>query len=307
MPTKSQVIRFQISVWVGSVINITCLHYCSLMSSSSLLENCDNIYLIPISWELSYSYFLSADFQSPQMSFLWAWRFGFLLLPHLYWNLIPFILLILVRRVFFLDKGVSQIWELDVHFSICEHHSFCSEKKVCAFLIYLLQRQLRIVICYFHIVLVSSGCASHGVLNTLVTFTSDFDYEPLYRIVIGTLTFLVILLSPFLTCLACCAKWWPHSVPVLPPSPWLLRSFFKDVINSSEAFQLIRLAWHFPKMKFIGHFSPPSHYFGTQWLILQMFIERQLSAEDMDTMMRKKQKCSLVESMVSWERKTSIQ
>lgn len=107
MSKKSQVICFQISLWVGSVINITCLHYCSLMSSSSLLENCDNIYLIPISWELSYSYFLSADFQSPQMSLIWAWSFGLLLLPHLYCNLIPFILRILVRRVFFLDKDVK--------------------------------------------------------------------------------------------------------------------------------------------------------------------------------------------------------
>lgn len=159
----------------------------------------------------------------------------------------------------------------------------------------------------FIIVLVSSGCAGHGVLHTLVTYTSDFDYEPLHRIVIGTLNFLVTLLSPFLTCLACCAKWCSHSVPVLPLSPWLLRSFFKDVIHSSEAFQFIRIAWHFHKMKFIGHFSPPSHYFGTQWLILQMFIEYQLFAKDMDTMMRKKQKCSLVESMVSWGRKTSIQ
>lgn len=70
---NSQVVCFQISLCVGSVINITCLHHCSLISSSPLLENCGDICLIPISWDLSYHYFLSADFQSPRMNFIWAW------------------------------------------------------------------------------------------------------------------------------------------------------------------------------------------------------------------------------------------
>lgn len=100
----------------------------------------------------------------------------------------------------------------------------------------------------------------------LVTFTSDRNCEPYPRIVTGTLNFLLIFLPPlFLACHTCYAKWWPHLVPALPLSPesdfypWLLRSFFKDVMESSEAFQLIRIAWHFPQMKLIGHFSPPSH------------------------------------------------
>lgn len=104
-----QVVCFQISLCVGSVINITCLHHCSLISSSPLLENCGDICLIPISWDLSYYCFFSADFQSPWMHFFWAWNIELLLLLHLYWNSVLSILLIPVGKVFFLDKDESQI------------------------------------------------------------------------------------------------------------------------------------------------------------------------------------------------------
>lgn len=53
--------------WLSDEYPMLC--HCFLISSSPPLENCGNTFLIPISWHLPYSSFLSADFQSPQMSF----------------------------------------------------------------------------------------------------------------------------------------------------------------------------------------------------------------------------------------------
>lgn len=78
----------------------------------------------------------------------------------------------------------------------------------------------------FSIALVSSGCASHGILHTLVTFASDFACEPLPRIVTKTPNVFSHIPAASLS-----LSWIAHSVPVLPLSP---ESDFKILFQKCE-------------------------------------------------------------------------
>lgn len=118
-----------------------------LIHSSPLLKT-GNISSIPFSWCLSYTCFLLANFQSPQMSSIWTWIFGLLLLapPILGFNS--------MYSTHFSEKSLRFRWSwkssLEARFSLYHLRTkfFCFEKQVCSFLHCWLQRQLWIVICY---------------------------------------------------------------------------------------------------------------------------------------------------------------
>lgn len=85
---------------------------------------------------------------------------------------------------------------------------------------------------------VSLGCTSHGILHTLVTFASDFVCEPLPRIVTKTPNVFSHIPAASLSLsrlLIQCLSFHCHQKVAS-------RTFFKNVKENSEDFQLIRIA-----------------------------------------------------------------
>lgn len=105
---NSQVICFQINLHVGSVMNIPCcviVFWYLPLPLSKLWQYLSDSHLLA---SFLFLFLISRLSESPNV-FLWTWNFWLLLLPHLFWNSIPFILLILVQKVLFLDEDESQI------------------------------------------------------------------------------------------------------------------------------------------------------------------------------------------------------
>lgn len=108
-------------------------------------------------------------------------------------------------------------------------------------------------------VLVSLGCANHGILNTSVTVISDFNCEPLLRIVTKTPNYLVTFLPLSLSWLLCHTE--ASFSAFHSPQKVTSRSLFKDVMESSRDFQLIKIAGHSPQWN-LATFLPPHTAFG---------------------------------------------
>lgn len=284
----SQVLCFQNSLHVGSVMSITCSCHCLWrlpLSSRKLATSprfpSPGIFLTPVSYRRTFRVLNCLSFEPGILdSYCCPTYIG-----------IQFHLLS--------EKSLLFRWSwksrLEAGFSLCLcERSSSAPRSVSAL--------CRAVCCkdsyeLSFVIFVDRWCTGHGVLSIVLTFTLDFDHEPLPRLFLELWTFLVMFLSPFfLACRACSAKRWPHSVPVLPLSPegdfnsGLRRSFFKHVMNSSEAFQPVRTAALFPKWNSLATFLLPHTTFGDA---LQIFIEHQLSAKDMDRRINKNQNAPL--------------
>lgn len=91
---------------------------------------------------------------------------------------------------------------------------------------------------FSNMALVSLGCTSHGILHTLVTFASDSVCEPLPRIVTKTPNVFSHIPAASLSLswlLIQCLSFHCHQKVAS-------RSFFRNVKENSEDFQLIRIA-----------------------------------------------------------------